>query len=323
MAVPASVNRKWANQWAKGLLTPGRPLLSSLNLPTGEAERLYQQGLAAPKAIAMGQFPTAGAALAHNAGFFAAQQPTMPPPGSYDPTIDVQLGQAQRGYGDLGTDYTKDWGELGTALGGRQGTDFKTARDRLGIQGGWQNSDFDQQKTRLGEDYGRSIGDLTRQYGRLGNNQRQAAAAAGVAGGGALAQALRKRTENMAYDRQPIDQAFSRGNTDIDTNRSRFNEQQGWQTTDLTNTYTRGNEDALTALGRAGRETTQFGIDASKLANYSAGVDTPAGGATLAQLLGPGSGKLNTVASNGVDVSGLKITGKGVFRKVNGKWVKV
>jgi hypothetical protein len=39
-------------------------------------------------------------------GFTPFKAPVNPPPGTYDPAIDAQVRAAQRGYGDLGQDYT-------------------------------------------------------------------------------------------------------------------------------------------------------------------------------------------------------------------------
>ena len=57
---------------------------------------------------------------------------TSPPPGSYDPAIDAQVGQTNRGFADYLSDYIRDVGEPGTALGGRTGEDYLLgkARDR-------------------------------------------------------------------------------------------------------------------------------------------------------------------------------------------------
>ena len=278
---------KRQRQQAGQLQVPGRGVLASINLPDVEKQRLYNQGLTASGPLKMGTpGMTAGAVMAHNAGFYARQQPTMPPPGTYDPTIDIQLGQAQRGYGDLTTDFTRDWGEPGTALSGRMGEDYKSALGRLTQQRDWQTSDFDTQLSRGGQDFASAIANLRRSYDRLGNSQRQSAAAAGVASGGALAQALRKRTENEAWDRKPIEEGWSRLQADIATNRERATTQFDWQTGDLKTNYLRGGEDASLGLARGGRELAQYGIDASRLANYSAGVVTPPATAPLAQLLG-------------------------------------
>jgi predicted component of type VI protein secretion system len=97
--------------------------------------------------------------------------PTQPPPGSYDPAIDAQVGQAQRGLQDLLSDYIRDYGEPGTALGGRGGEDYT-----LGVQGverdyGRGLADLLRQRARGGEDYTRSIEGVRRSFAQLGTQQ--------------------------------------------------------------------------------------------------------------------------------------------------------
>lgn len=230
---------------------------------------------------------------------------TSPPPGSYDPGIDAQVGQANRGLSDLLSDYIRDWGEPGTALGGRSGedlalgkqgversygrnmTDLLTTRARAG-------EDFGQSRARAGEDYGQSITGLKRNFAQQGAAQGQSARAAGVQRGGALAQALAKRTANEAIARQPIDQGFARFGQDSARSESRFNadsaqsesrlgEDRGLALGGLDRGFLRGADDANITLGRAGRENSQFGLDATAQRFYQADLPLPlpddAGGA--------------------------------------------
>ena len=210
---------------------------------------------------------------------------TSPPPGSYDPAIDAQVGQVNRGLADLLNDYVRDYGEPGTALGGRMGEDYG-----LGVQGverdygrGVQDvelgysrnvADLLRSRGRAGEDYGQSIAGLERNFAQLGSAQTQTARAAGVQRGGALAQALAKRAANKAIARQPIDTSFARFNEDSaltegrlgedrGLNLGRLGENRGVALGGLQTSLLRGTEDAATQLARAQRENAQFGLDAT------------------------------------------------------------
>lgn len=170
------------------------------------------------------------------------EQPFRAPLGSYDPGLDAAERASGRGLIQLITDLgdARDraaaqygWGQeditrgRDEALGDldsrnqRFGRDLGTARQRGG-------EDYTTGKTRLSEDFQSSLASLARNYQRLGNSQRQGATAAGVQAGGALRQAARKRAENQAWDRKPIDTGFARGNQDLDTGWNR--QQQDWNT---------------------------------------------------------------------------------------------
>lgn len=222
---------------------------------------------------------------------------TSPPPGTYDPAIDAQVGQAGRGLGDLLSDYVRDYGEPGTALGGRSGEDYGLGKANVqrGLDQGLEDitrmsgrslADLLQARTRGGEDYAQNIAGLQRGFAQLGAAQGQTARAAGVQRGGALAQALAKRTENEAIARAPIDTGFARFNADSGTAESRLSEDTIRSTsrlregaaTDfgaLDRGLLRGTEDAATQLARARRENTQFGLDANAARFYQANIPLP------------------------------------------------
>jgi hypothetical protein len=116
----------------------------------------------------------------------------------------------------------------------RGGEDYTKGKGRL-------SEDYTTGKGRLGEDYQSTVAGLLRNYQRLGSSQRQGALSAGYTGqgGGAVAQAARKRAENQAWDRKPIDTNFQRGNQDMDRGFQRGNQdldtgwnrqQQDWNT---------------------------------------------------------------------------------------------
>lgn len=193
-----------------------------------------------------------------------------PPLGRYDPAIDAQVRQADRGLSDVLSQYVTDYGEPGTALAGRQGEDYTTALGDLRRQSGYSTEDINQSagrstedvntssgrtladlqqsRARAGEDYGTSLQTLARNYQRLGSSQTQNARQAGVQRGGALAQALQKRAANQAIDKAPIDTNFSRFNTDNTTSQQRTSQDQATQ-------LGRIGADRSTALTRLGANT--------------------------------------------------------------------
>lgn len=223
--------------------------------------------------------------------------PTSPPPGKYDPAIDAQVAQTGRGLQDLLSDYVRDYGEPGTALGGRTGEDYGLGKQRAftslsqGLQDVGRGSeqslaDLLTARTRAGEDYASNIAGVQRGFAQLGAQQGQAARAAGVQRGGALAQALAKRTSNEAIARAPIDTGYQRFGEDSALAESRLGENQRlaeqrlWQgATDtrgaLDRGYLRAGEDAATQLARAGREAAQFGLDANAQRLYQANTILP------------------------------------------------
>lgn len=135
------------------------------------------------------------------------------PPGTYDVALDQQLAASRRGLG-----YTE--------------ADLARAGTR-------ESDDFQRGLAQLMQDRGHDTAALDLSYGRLGATQYQAARAAGVARGGALAQALQKRTENQGreqadittnYDRRQgaLTQAFERGVQDRSTQLQRSQSEAGF-----------------------------------------------------------------------------------------------
>lgn len=209
---------------------------------------------------------------------------TSPPPGSYDPAIDAQVGQSSRGLGDLLSDYVRDYGEPGTALGGRAGEDFTPEREGIERSSGRSLADLLSARSRAGEDHGTAIAGVRRSFAQLGAAQGQTARAAGVQRGGALAQALAKRQGNEAIARQPIDTGFARFNTDSTLAEGRLGEDKGLALADLQRGYLRGVDDAGTGLARAQRENSQFGLDANASRFYQANLPINTPGSTLPKV---------------------------------------
>lgn len=250
-----------------------------------------------------------GAALQKLLKLQAPAQPgvlTSPPPGTYDPAIDSQIGQSSRGLGDMLSSYITGYGEPGTALGGRQGEDFQTGQASINRSLGYGTADVNQSadrsladlltgRSRASQDYGTAVAGLDRNYQRLGSAQTQTSRQAGVQRGGALAQSLAKRTANEAIDRAPMDTGFSRFNADsalqegrIGTDRGtalgRLQEGAASDLAGLKTNYLRGAEDANTQLGIAGRENSQFGLDANAQKFYQANVPLPLPAAAAAAV---------------------------------------
>jgi hypothetical protein len=169
--------------------------------------------------------------LGNPRAFTPFQAPTRPPPGFYDPSLDADERASGRGLGDLAEDVDR------ANLESRNDLNF--GLERIGTS-----------RTRGAEDYGRSVEELNRQYGNLATRQAETARASGNRGG-ALAQALRKRAGNQAFDRAPIDTNFGRLNQDLDVQQGRLGVefQRGWD------------ERNLVALPRAQRENAEFGLD--------------------------------------------------------------
>ncbi len=245
---------------------------------------------------------------------FPAYRPTLtsPPPGTYDPAIDAQVGQAQRGLGDMLSDYVRDFGEPGTALGGRSGEDYTLGKQQvqrqlddgmqdIGRSGDRGLADILRDRARGGEDYQTSIAGVQRGFAQLGAAQGQTARAAGVQRGGALAQALAKRQANEQIARKPIDTGFQRFGADsaqaetrLGEDRSRATERlqtgAGLDFGALDRGLLRGTEDAATGLARADRENTRFGLDATAQRFYQANVPLPlgqTGGGMATSVRGP------------------------------------
>lgn len=235
------------------------------------AWRKRQASLKAKEAKALGPQTAAQ-------GFKPFVTPTQAPVGSYDPAYDAQLENAQTGYlwsaddrerarerlfSDYGTADDRLQGQYNTAVGRQSedyglakqymGEDYNQGKSQLAQDYGTSKGYLDQDrasslgdlltaKNRGQEDYGQAVKDLDRSYGRLGDSQRQNANAAGVGGGGALAQAMMKRKENQAYDQSGIDRSNSRFMQDNQTQTDRTNQGFDRQGASLQQGFDRGNQ---------------------------------------------------------------------------------
>ena len=254
--------------------------------------------------------------------------PGGPPPGTYDPQLDSQLRASDRGIDafrqdtrragvravedykiaqeDAAIARTRGRRDLGTALKSTW-EDYMTAGGDIGREYDRSMFDVGTQRTRTNEDYGRAVQTQERNYGILGSRQGQAAQAAGVAGGGALAQAAAKRAGNMAFERQDMDTSLGRTLKDLDLSETRLGENRDRSLSGLNTSTTRaleanqtqgrrleqdfnrllgpqgspqsgrlyqqwnrGVEDRQRALERAERENREFGLDVGNTMYYQA-----------------------------------------------------
>lgn len=228
--------------------------------------------------------------------------PIAPPPGSYDPSLDIQESQADRGLKDLGED---------TDLGRERALeDYKFTDTAFDVQGTRNQEDYDTSKsltergyarsgadlqtaaTQGEQDYGTNLSNLVRQYTQLGTAQGEAQRKAGAqAGSGASIQAARKRAENQALDKAPIDTAYNRFKEANTLAQGRLGEDKTSDLERLALQLKRGGEDITvgkagnltgyrrtvkdlgTPLTRAQRENEFYKGDIAKLRQYQA--DTP------------------------------------------------
>jgi hypothetical protein len=185
-----------------------------------------------------------------------------PPADRYDPGLDASLAASQRGYGDLITDAStgnaRDTQDYGFGLG-----DIQRSQDR-GL------ADLGTQRTQGTEDYNRNVGLLQRSYQQLGTRQSEQARVAGIAGGGAALQAARKRAENQAIDRQPLDTGYQRLLGGLDTAQTRLGEDSDIARGRLNVNYLRGIDDRGQQVLRGGRESVFFGADTAKAKSFQA-----------------------------------------------------
>jgi hypothetical protein len=208
------------------------------------------------------------------------QLPTSPPPGSYDPALDAQQRAQERGYGDLqasdatnslyaGQDYQTGVSRENTSYANtladiatgrtRSNEDFATGTGRV-------NEDYTRGTSRSNEDYGTATGNLVRAFGQLGQAQRGNIAAAGL-GGGALRQALARRTENQGIQQKGLDTSHTRSLEDLTTGKSRSLQ-------DLGTAHDRSLQDYSTGETRAG--TAHENSLADILTGYTRGQATQA-----------------------------------------------
>jgi len=225
--------------------------------------------------------------------------PIAPPPGSYDPNLDIQGEQSTLGHEqlleNLGITKSRALEDYGIGMAGldTQGTrnqeDYGTAKNLTERGYARQGADLSTALAQGTEDYGTNIADLQRQFQRLGVAQAEGQRAAGaMAGSGANVQAARKRAENQAIERSPIDTAYNRFKESNALAQGRLGEDittaRGGLITGLRHT----NEDVGTQKRQAGDTQTQFNRQLARLRQeqagtpviYRPGSSTPGAGST-------------------------------------------
>jgi hypothetical protein len=209
----------------------------------------------------------------------AANRVVDPPSGYYDPNLDVQQRDEKRAYGRNVTDLNLAAERAGVDLGfqtkrtgnepGSEGIDRVRSKQDYdtGVSGvergfGRSLSDLLQARSRGGEDYQSSLTNLQRSYDRLGNQQGELSRKMGAeATGGVYAQAARKRAENQAIDKSPIDQAYSRFTQDSATSEGRLGEDRKLSLDELLRGYNRAGEDMDWTQGQAARGYSNAATD--------------------------------------------------------------
>lgn len=250
----------------------------------------------------------------HKANVAAKRGGTAPngqpivPVGSYDPALDAQLGQQTRGLENLvglaPNTATGDYGgSTGTAVdratrdlirqGGYYDTDLQTGTDRTNQTYGRSLDDLLKQRDRDKADYGSNLATLQRNYDILGTNQNAGIRKAGVAGGGAIQQAIDKRTANQALEKAPIDLAYNRALENSQTSQTRLGEDKIYDLGQLQTTHDRGLGELGISTGRAIDDAKLGASQAVREGIFSADDIQNAKLAQFQQLL-PGA-KLSTV----------------------------
>ena len=196
-------------------------------------------------------------------------QSASPPPGSYDPTIDANYNAAYRGYTDLQDQTAEDNRRAGLDVGLAVGADEQSG---VGQRKAWSLSDNMRDRTRAAEDHGTATANLGRQYGNLARSQGQQAQQAGAVGGGALADALLKRTANQGREQTGLDTSLARTLGSLGESDRRIIKSAQDQVQQIGQRYDYGVADRNLAAGdlRAGREFRQFGIDSEKQRSFQA-----------------------------------------------------
>jgi hypothetical protein len=142
------------------------------------------------------------------------RQPIIAPDDYFSPEIDIARRATERGFGDT----TEDIG-----ISRERGAfDFTRGKQDLERQRAEGLADIGTSRTRATEDYGQAIANLQRRYGQLGQQQSEQAGAQGVRHGGTLRASLKRRTENQALERRPIDTGQQRFLADLSTRQTRF-----------------------------------------------------------------------------------------------------
>lgn len=159
-----------------------------------------------------------------------------------DPALGYAAGAANRGLGYQEADYNTNYGGLVTNPDGSLSlpTDLGATNPDGSPKYGRALQDYFNQQNQINQQYGYQNQDLHTQYNNLADTQAQEINQAGLGEGGALAQALAKRTANEGVTQGRLDTAHNQSLADL-----------------LTQT-TRGATDAYTGLQRAVGENAPY-----------------------------------------------------------------
>lgn len=251
---------------------------------------------------AMGTVQNAGSTFTDPAGVTHMHPwtPTnvQPPPGSYDPALDASLGRAQRGYGDLQSDYNPVGGkgapgrlaqraqdDLNLAVQGvtgESGTYTRSLSDLLRSRAR-ESQDFATQQAGVNRTADRQVADTGRSFANLAANQADQQNATGNLEGGGALEAASKRAANEGLADSRINEnrtlalaglqtTHDRYGADSGTNETRLGQNKDTELGRLGLGYQRFTDDAAQKLARAGRELGFFGQDttASKVSQAKA-----------------------------------------------------
>ncbi len=213
-------------------------------------------------------------------GKYTPERPAKPPLGTYDPGLDAQERAAGRGLRYLKEDIARmgfrEREDMVTSLGlldrskSRSTQDLGLSRDRgmeninlgesrgledLGVSRSRGLEDFQLQEQRGNRDLDTQLNTLFRESDILGQRQGQDINAAGVLRGGTSRAAAKKRAENLAFAREPIDTARTDLMGDLQRGRGRLEEDYGTQSGRLT----------ADAQQDRGRLLQDYGIDVQRL----------------------------------------------------------
>jgi hypothetical protein len=204
-----------------------------------------------------------------------------PPPGTYDPNLDVGERAATRGYRNTLDDIATSRERGATDFGLGQG-DIARQQGEVNRQYGENLSDLIRSRTEGQQDYQTNLQGIARNFSRLGNVQAQRGRQAGLRGGFAR-QAQRKRDVNQQLERAPVDLGFKRfiegsklAETRLGQAKQRSLDEVDRSGGALDLSYQRGDQDLTTTESRAGNEFQNYlqDVAAARQAQYGGPLPT-------------------------------------------------
>lgn len=177
----------------------------------------------------------------------AQAAPSLPPLGSFDPSILLQYGANKRAASDAQDIFSLSKTQAEDQYGinkGRLDTNTGQSLQDLATQHSQTLADLLTGRQRNTQDYQRATADLAHNYSILADKQNQGARQANVESAGILGHAADIRAANQSHDQQGLDTPYQRAladsttaeqrtNAAYDTNVQRTNQNAGWQGSDL------------------------------------------------------------------------------------------